>query len=806
MKLFYNANALHDLARSIVLLNEHAVPFPPDSTTQWQHTLKVRLWFTEQSWADNRALIEEVKTHLQSGQEVTLKLTDDNDTVWIEQTAKVTDADHPENPNARGKYLQALDVTFQYFENLDSAKTGLLSATFQRVGVNAPVQNLGQIEGCKREFDSRRFDPLRSHRDLATGRISLRGRILGNMQDTVSERRLTLLATLDALYAELKTGTEGKIKYGTVFGNDGQTCRVDNFMAELDNGPLQKWIGWSMTLSYTEFPNESGYAQAQFSVRTREESAQGKLFLSFAGAIGAHTKAHALAKLATVRTSVLNAAGGSFIALNTSSTAEELSVEDGDTFIKLTFEEEYQKAVSSIVESQLRVQDAEEVTSGRLRRTYSGSVTAKAATFDAAYQAATDKARALGDNKHQLKRSGTLNAEDPQLSYDRVTSGDILVRVEFSFEYELKGARVYLELNSEYNHETFGADVEQVSGFIVAGDAATARALYSTILTGYATFLIRNERLTEARQKIATASGVPVGQVESPPNAGSWGANVNAGEVSDATAEASSSMITNPPLLGTGYTRQWVRLEFGFQVHRIKASGQANCAMRYEFSVFRDFATREKTTTLSGTVWADTGPTPAGGTDTATIYLDAFLSALSLGKHKQSQRSSSREKAALGGGLGSASDLFMALNFTETFTDQLSDASAIFQCEVEEEIQCSGTRVVVQPTARDKDVMQECGTQSGRRTISGVIRAVDETTCFAWVAKQRSMPLPVDAIPAGARKSLPPVISIKPEFVELTEGYGRTGNYGTEEKTANAKAITMRFRFEEVFTELTLPI
>ncbi len=98
--------------------------------------------------------------------------------------------------------------------------------------------------------------------------------------------------------------------------------------------------------------------------------------------------------------------------------------------------------------------------------------------YDAAYRTAAQKAHGLGDTKHQFKLSGQITAEDPQQSIpaERVITGEWTVRVEFSFEYQLKGARIFMEITSQFNRETFGKDSEHVSGFIVASDPE--RGLY----------------------------------------------------------------------------------------------------------------------------------------------------------------------------------------------------------------------------------------------------------------------------------------------------------------------------------------
>jgi len=109
MKLYYNDHALHDWG-DILISSQQTVGLPEDAPQRWQHTLRVKLHFREPSYEDNKALVEEVRGALKSGQEAVLKWEDDNGTVWLDQTVKIINIEWPENPNEKGTYLQALQI------------------------------------------------------------------------------------------------------------------------------------------------------------------------------------------------------------------------------------------------------------------------------------------------------------------------------------------------------------------------------------------------------------------------------------------------------------------------------------------------------------------------------------------------------------------------------------------------------------------------------------------------------------------------------------------------------------------------
>jgi hypothetical protein len=255
----------------------------------------------------------------------------------------------------------------------------------------------------------------------------------------------------------------------------------------------------------------------------------------------------------------------------------------------------------------------------------------------------------------------------------------------------------------------------------------------------------------------------------------------------------------------SGKMVQVMRTEFNFVVHKAKATSAT--AMKYEFDVQQDFIAREKTTTLTGTIWADAGPAPddaAEDTNTAEIYLDAFLAGLSLGTHTQSKRSASREKAPTIA--GPQSDQFIGMNFSETFTAPLA-TDGILDCELNEEIECAGNRLVVQPTAAGPDVVQICGTQSGRRTVSGTVTATSEAAAMAWINKQRQLPFynNEESLVPDPRNLAPPRVRFQTVFIPLTDGIARTGTYeGFGAQVRNAKFTRASFEFMEIMPEYTI--
>lgn len=892
MNAYYNDQALHELTPKVILSSRSATADPPEAPLRWKHTLKLRLNFHEQTYADNWALVTTVRRILRV-QGANLKLEDEAGNTILDQTARFLGDDWPEEPNEKNSsWFQSLTLTFEYFENLDTAENAAQRATYQRTG-SGTIITLSAIEKFKVEDDTQRYSAFRSHRESTLTRLSISGKFLANPLLDLDARRAALLAAVDAARSEIHNGADGRL----VFGDTDKTVRVVSFTADSDQA--QDAVPFSMTVQYTRFPDEAGYAQAQFEWATREGK-DGRITGSLRGEILADSEVAALSKLAAVRTSFTSG----FTVAETEVARSNISGADGDSFIKLTFNETWERTSEDVTNWELRATDAEETTQGTIRRTYAGSVEATSeASFDSAYQKAMLKARVLGDSKHQFKIGSNVTLVDQQQSADKqaqplhnfvcslasdvnvdiagfdeftsfdgtflyvgslvllknqtdptengiyrrtgdstleraveadtsteiealriikisegvtqantfwkldnqgyiaIGSSDITysaattpwrVRVEFSFEYRLKSAsRVYLEINSRLRNPTFGLQEEQVSGFVVAATASQASSVYTTFKAGYGA-RIRDEEVSESRIKIAsdaipaafresTLANATTGTVKTPPNAGSWGIGANAGEVADNTAEA-GNIAAAPTLLGAGYARQWLKLEFSFTVHKPRTG--TSVAMRYDLQVAKDYANNEIITTIDGgTIWAATRAI-------AETYLAGFLEQMSIEGELLTERTGISYERYPGHSSSSTPgdtgvDTLIGFQFSVSYSKPLTTDQQILECELEEAVECSGNRLVVQPTATSDDVLQgaygECGYHSGTRTLTVSCKATNETAAVAWISKQRLYYpdlLPESLTSSGWRGTHAPKITFRPEFIPLKDGVGRLGKYG----------------------------
>ncbi len=630
--------------------------------------------------------------------------------------------------NADGDTFTELTFTLEYRR----WRTTNQQAKFTRTGKTVPIP-FGNVRTWDVRYTARRFNEQRSQRQLAGGVIEASGTWTADPALTLADRRAALLAQQRAMLAEIN-GADGTLTYG----DSTQVVRVENLTAQV--GQTERGVDWSFTASYSLFPNEAGYATCDFSVAQNENAEDGEETLAFAGKILAPNGAAARAKLDLLRTSILGIYGyaatqkvrggttATGIDANGEKTATlnpaggtaleglEAATTDGVSFIELAFNEEYRRRKSNLVSWSMQVNVRDDVTTGLVATTYSGTVSASGANVAAAYAVALAKAEALGRTGIETAladpsgtaspkgflKSAQINWEQRQTRDDNAIE---FVRLTFTYEYQsvLAAGRSYLEVSAQTAKDTFGADTETVSGFVVAADAAKANVFYlAEVRSAYNGTLIRNEATTTHKVR----------------------------------AEKNTALTT-----------QEVRLEFSFSVFKAKAVG--SLAIRYSLNVTRDFLAAEKTTLLRGSVFAAT----SAAADTA---LTGFLGELAPGTAIRDVRTEDREWLS-GGPSEETPGLFVKLDFDLTYVARLTGVSGLLEFRLTEEVQYSGTRWAVQPLPFTEDpptgwnpnnppstsggvaIVQPTGIEPGGRTVRGSVTAATRAACETWAKAQRAL-------------------------------------------------------------------
>lgn len=601
--------------------------------------------------------------------------------------------------------------------DLEWRDTTTLPLVFRKAG-GATDRDLGVVE----KFSARRstdfFDPLRSHRRRVGGVVNASGKIILADTLTVEAKQAELKVRKETLDAELVTKASIELSYG---GADGifptRTVRVVDWDCQINR--LRNCLEWSLSCAHTVFPNESDYALCEFRVGTRENKMEGTVNRTLSGFIGAPTLEAAQDRLTRLRAAVI---GEGYVQIGDDPVASNVSLEsdrngndandqgDGTTFIRLDFSDEWQKVTGDLLTWALRITDQDDVKSGYVRTTYAGAVTARGATLEAATLTAETQAETLGAGKYPFLVSSNVTVNERLF---QTSGGVVFVTVEFSYEYQRKGARVYLEVQAERGVDAFGRTTETVSGFVAAGTFTLAQAAYQTdVRAAYATRLLLNERTpTLSQQSLAGVTGAA----------------------------------------------QFDRYSFAFTVHVPKTSTET--AVEYSVRTTSDLQNLVQTSSVSGRIFA-------ANRALADTLLDTLLEELNLGTPsgtRERHESHQRGPRVAGGG---AVDAFLGLDFTETYVTRLTGLAGVLECEVTEMIRHSGTRWAEKPLPGGASLFQDTGTAPGQRQVSGRVRGTTETACLAWARKCRSL------LVTGAYEE-PPVITTTFRFLPRTDGTPR---------------------------------
>ncbi len=627
-------------------------------------------------------------------------------------------------------------------------------ATFTKTGSKTAVP-FGNVRQWRDHYAATRFNEMRSQRRHATGSVDAAGTWCADLTLSLKDRRAQLLAMQRRMKAEVNCA-DGKL----VYGDWNQVVRVDDLQAEINSA--ETGIDWSLTASYSLFPNEGGYATAEFSVAQRESVEEGDEFLTFAGRVAAPNGSAARAKLTSLRTSVLatygwtlaqrlrDEASVSVIDANgdrTAGVAEGIEAADttGFSFIELSFSEEYRRRMAgTLVSSTLSVSSREDVPSQQVLTTYAGSVTATGPNADAAFATALAQAQALGANREgsidttAVLRSSTISQERRQTTADNAQE---FIRLSFSFEYQskLSAGRAFIEMTTTVAQDIFGVDTETCQGFVAARDTATAQAIYlDQILSLYAGRVLHTEQ-----------TGVATTRFQQ----------------------------------GDGWQEEPVRFDFSITAFSPKAFGRV--AMNYSIEVARDFLTLEMRTVVQGSCFA----VNRAAADAAVTTL---LGGLNLGNSIRSRRNEDREFTSTVG-VG-ALTVMKKLDFEEEFAGRVTGVAGVIEMHLTESVVYSGTRWSVQNMPYEADgsggvsIPQPSGVEPGSRSISGSVTAATLATAQAWAYKQRAM-LTGDA--NGNRYPQPPHMDTDYNFVPRIDGIA-TG------PTANVQLYRVNFQFAEI--------
>ena len=661
-----------------------------------------------------------------------------NENTEARQIESRTSATPTDLPPTGGDGATFTELTF----TLDTRETGGMEATFQRTATGAAKLNFGTVDRFADRYATTLFDDLRSARKRTAGNVTMSGKWFATESLSDADRQAALLAVKAQFDTELQKGVVGTLQYGGAF--PATVVRLLDFNCDVNRA---RWcVEWSLTAGFTRFPNEADYALCEFRAVTNEQKETGVVTFSLSGRIGAPTPEAARNKLARLEAQLVPAG---YVQTKDEASDQRVQTEsgtqggtdlahdagDGLTYIELTFANEWRKTAGDVVTWTLRQSDTDDARTCFITSTFSGQVQAKGPDAVTAFATASAMAAQLGDGKYPFEvRSVITEAQNLFLT----SGGVVFVTVDYSYEYLRKGSRIFLEVKSELAADTFGTTTETVSGMVAAPTLALAVQTYAGIRSGasYASALVLNERTPKLARESFMNTGTPNTEI-------------------------------------TGLDEQCT---FSFQVLR----PMGLTSMEYTLSVESNLQTLEKRTTVKGVV-------RAASAAAAQAYLTSFMGGWQLGKLLTATADSEYRRGPQPNGV--VAEIFVGLHFSQSWVDLLTGmVSGILECEITEDVQYSGDRLVTKPIPDGVSIVQRCGTREGRRTVTARVLATTETSGTAWVKRKR------DELMEGDWME-PPRITTVYRFLPQTDGVVAGSG------TPNVKLFEVTGQFNEVLPD-----
>lgn len=720
MKFWYANTALHDTGRIWLRGDRFEAAESTELVQRHRRFLTVLIDAREDTFAANRDALEQVLTLLRANRVAVLRWTTPDEATTFRNAEARVESYNQLDEGGGGTFIQTLEVVFSWEEDCSAP---VLGTTYTALG-GEPV-NLGEVTAFEASGQSVRPSETDDLRSRIAGRVEMSGSLKAPAGETLATRRASLVALVAALEAafESKSGT---LVHGAFFN---RSIRVGEFSARINQAASA--IQWRLSATYTRWPSESDFSAAEVSFRTSEDRQGGAVLATLSGTINATSEATAMTKLTALVGSFLTG----YAVLGVEAVPTEAHSPDGKAFVRMTYSVEGRKLSGSIVAAGVRVQESEALTDGMVRRVYSGSVTATSGSYAGALAAAQAQVATLGAGKHQFALRGETTYTDSQQSFLRVVTGPFVITAEFSYEYEVRASREYLEYGAARSTDTFGEDSLTVSGFVVAPTLTAAGARYAALKASMASgSFVRNEQQTPRMQEVA-ATGAPV----------SSGENLAGGTVS-----------------------RFARLDFSFVVAVRRVAGQ-NIAVRYNINTDVDLVTLTRQFSVRGQVgarsrddaaWAAGQVLEALGVTGADLLSGLVLVRRSTAESREiylGARATAADDVPSAAATGEDKHGFMtAYSFGYEYEGRLTGDNALLECRVSESVQHSGPRLVVRETPYGRDVIQECGIASGRREITAMAICASERVARVWVESQKGLGFSVEAEAPEARYWLPP--------------------------------------------------
>lgn len=434
-------------------------------------TYTIKQTFEEQSFADNEARIHLLNVAIQAGEGL-LVIKDENGQDITRSVAKVRSHNVPESWR---QYIAEVTLVLETRELVAATES---DATFTPTGGTGII--LPNIQEWKQATDTTRFNSERANRKEAIVSISSSGFVLADKALTLAVRRQALQQILTSF--QVCNSKDGKL----VYAGQENVVKVEKLDGDIADGSER--LNWTLACTFKVFPLASGYAEADYTLSTRDEFESGRRIVNIRGNIRAETEQAGKTKAEALRQQYDI---GNFISDHADLGDARLSGADGETWVDMTFDFQFSEPIPNVISYDLSVSTRVDVKSDDTIITYQGKVVA-----DNSSDALT-QARALGLGKYPLM---LLSEEKFSSRKSPNETDERFIELNFSYEYQTKADWKYAEVSREVITDNFGESREVVTGNVAALTETDARNFA-------AVFKLSGRLMRDQRETIGTRSG-----------------------------------------------------------------------------------------------------------------------------------------------------------------------------------------------------------------------------------------------------------------------------------------------------------
>jgi hypothetical protein len=181
-------------------------------------------------------------------------------------------------------------------------------------------------------------------------------------------------------------------------------------------------------------------------------------------------------------------------------------------------------------------------------------------------------------------------------------------------------------------------------------------------------------------------------------------------------------------------------LEMGFDEEWLVFTAKSGAiSMQYARRTESDYLQLQKTTTVQGSVFGPAAVLAGIEDGSENNLLDLFLAGHGAAVKREVGVDREWTGTVAGQELATDAEAPQKVDFTVQYVAAIDGGDSILEAQMTESVEYAGTRWVEQPLPDGPSLMQNCGVQAGRRTVSGSVTAGSREAAENWAKGNRAL-------------------------------------------------------------------